>query len=128
MATSTFLARLIGPVLLTIGIGLLVNSAAYRKMAEEGLRSRVLIYITGVITMTAGLAVVLAHSVWAADWRVIITLLGWLATIGGAVRIVCPQASERMGHWMLNHPQGLTVGAVFWLAIGAVLCFFGYAR
>ena len=89
MPTSIFLAKLIGPVLLAIGVGLLVNSAAYRTMAEEGLRSRVLIYLTGVLTMTAGLAVVLNHSVWAADWRVIITLLGWLA-------------------------------------IGAVLCFFGY--
>ena len=126
MPTSIFLAKLIGPVLLAIGVGLLVNSAAYRTMAEEGLRSRVLIYLTGVLTMTAGLAVVINHSVWAADWRVIITLLGWLATIGGAVRIVCPQASEKMGGWMLKHPQGLTIGAVFWLAIGAVLCFFGY--
>jgi hypothetical protein len=42
MPTSIFLARLIGPVIVAIGIGLLANAAVYRKMAEEGLRSHVL--------------------------------------------------------------------------------------
>ena len=47
--------------------------------------------------MTAGLALVLTHNVWRADWPVIITILGWLAAIGGAVRIVMPQGTERVG-------------------------------
>ena len=29
---------------------------------------------------------------------------------------------------VLAHPQGRTIAAVIWLAIGAVLCFFGYVR
>ena len=126
MPASIFLAKLMGPVIVAIGIGLLANAAVYRKMAEEGLRSHVLIYLSGVLTMTAGLAIVLAHNVWAADWRVLITLLGWLLTIGGAVRIVVPQQSEAMGRRFLEHPQAMPVFAAVWLAIGAVLCFFGY--
>src|SRR5262245_59895735 len=127
-ATSIFLAKLLGPVIIAIGIGLLANADHYRRMAEEGLRSPVLIYVTGVLTMLGGLAVVLHHNVWAADWRVLITLLGWLATIGGAVRILLPQKSEPMGRWFLKHRHGMTIAAVVWLAIGAVLCFYGYAR
>ena len=126
MGHSVFLARLIGPIMIAVGIGVFVNGAVFRSLADEFLRSRALIYLSGLLLMTAGLAIVLTHNVWAAGWTVIITILGWLATIGGAVRIVCPQASEKMGGWMLKHPQGLTIGAVFWLAIGAVLCFFGY--
>jgi hypothetical protein len=97
MPTSIFLARLIGPVIVAIGIGLLADAAVYRKMAEEGLRSHVLIYLSGLLMMTAGLATVLSHNVWAADWRVLITLIGWLGTIGGAVRIVIPQQAESVG-------------------------------
>jgi hypothetical protein len=126
MPTSIFLARLIGPVIVAIGIGLLANAAVYRKMAEEGLRSHVLIYLSGLLMMTAGLATVLSHNVWAADWRVLITLIGWLGTIGGAVRIVIPQQAESVGRWFLGHPQIMPVAAVVWLAIGALLCFFGY--
>ena len=128
MQGSVFLAKLIGPVMLAVGIGLVANAAAYKKLAEEFLGSTALIYLSGLLTMTAGLAVVLAHNVWAADWRILITLLGWLTAIGGAARIVVPQGTQRLGRRVLAHPQGRTIAAVIWLAIGAVLCFFGYVR
>jgi hypothetical protein len=88
MQTSVFLARLIGPLFLAVGIGLITNAATYRKMAGEFLASTALVYLSGLLTMTAGLAIILNHNVWVADWRVLITILGWLGVIGGAVRIV----------------------------------------
>jgi uncharacterized membrane protein len=128
MQTSVFLAKLIGPLFLAVGIGLIVNGATYRKMAEEFLASTALVYLSGLLTMTAGLAIVLNHNVWAADWRVLVTILGWLGVIGGAVRIVVPQGTQKFGRRILAHPHGLTIAAVIWLALGAVLCFFGYFR
>lgn len=128
MQTSIFLARLIGPVFLLVGIGLLANPAAYRVMAEEFLRSRALIYLSGLLTMPVGLAIVLTHNVWAADWRLIITILGWLAVVGGALRLVYPQATETLGRRMLEKPLALTLGGGVWFAVGALLCLFGYLR
>jgi len=128
MGNSVFLARLIGPLMLAVGIGIFVNGAIYRMLADEFLRSRALIYLSGLLTMTAGLALILTHNVWRADWPVIITILGWLAAIGGAVRIIAPQGTERVGRQMLKHKHGLTIAGAVWLAVGAVLCFFGYVR
>jgi hypothetical protein len=128
MGNSVFLARLIGPLMLAIGIGIFVNGAIYRMLADEFLRSRALIYLSGLLTMTAGLALILTHNVWRPDWPVIITILGWLAAIGGAVRIIAPQGTERVGRQMLKHKHGLTIAGAVWLAVGAVLCFFGYVR
>ena len=125
---SIFLAKLIGPIFLAVGIGLIANAAAYRKLANEFLASTALIYLSGLLSMTAGLAIVLTHNVWAADWRVLITVLGWLAAVGGALRIVMPQGTQEVGRKILKHPQGLTIAAVIWLVIGAVLCLFGYFR
>jgi hypothetical protein len=105
-----------------------VNAAVYRKLAEEFLRSHALIYLSGLLTMTAGVTVVLVHNVWTADWRIVITLLGWLAAIGGATRIVMPQQSERLGRWFMARPATVTVAAAVWLAIGALLSLFGYLR
>jgi uncharacterized membrane protein len=126
MANSIFLARLIGPLMLAIGIGIFVNGQVYRMLADEFLRSRALIYLSGLITMTAGLALVLTHNVWRADWPVIITILGWLALIAGTVRIIAPQGTERFGRQMLKHKHGLTIAAVAYVALGAILCVFGY--
>jgi hypothetical protein len=128
MANSIFLARLIGPIMVAVGIGIFVNGAIYRALANEFLGSRALIYVSGILSMTAGLAIVLAHSVWVANWPVLITILGWLATIGGAIRIIAPQGTERIGRRMLRHNMGLPIAGAVWLALGAILCFFGYLR
>ena len=128
MANSIFLARLIGPLMLAVGIGIFVNGAVYRLLADEFLRSRALIYLSGLLTMTAGLALILTHNVWRADWPVIITILGWLAAIGGAFRIVMPQGTERIGRRVLKHKHGLTIAGMVWLVVGAILCLFGYLR
>ena len=126
MQTSIFLAQLIGPVLLTGAISLLVNGERQRAMAREFLESPPLIYLSGIIVMTAGLAIVLYHNVWALDWRVLITLVGWMAMIGGAFRIVFFDAVEKIGEKMLDKPWGLTIGGVVWLVIAVVLIYFGY--
>ena len=88
MATSIFLARLLGPLLLAVGAGILINSKPFHTMASEVVRSVTLVYLFGLFDFAAGLAIVLTHNVWAANWRVLITILGWLMLIRGAVRIL----------------------------------------
>ena len=58
MSTSVFIAWLIGPVMLVIGIALLTNQSAFRDMAEEFLASRALLFLSGLLIMPAGLALV----------------------------------------------------------------------
>ncbi|WP_108683810.1 hypothetical protein [Methyloceanibacter sp. wino2] len=126
MNTSVFLAQFMGPVMLVAAIGLLVNPEAQRDMARQFLDSPPLIYVTGFMVMTAGLAIVLNHNVWVFDWRLIITLFGWMAVIGGAIRMLCFSAVKRIGRAMLDKPRAAIIGGVVWLIIGAVLCYFGY--
>ena len=126
MATSIFLAKLIGPVCLVIGIALLINGAAFRTLAGEFLNNPALMFLSGVITLPAGLAVVLTHNVWTADWRILITILGWLAVIGGLFRLLAPQRAVAVGRTMLANPSTLHISTGVYLVIGALLSFFGY--
>ena len=128
MATSIFIARLIGPIALLAGLALVFNRAAYRAMTEEFLRSHGLIVLAGVMTLAAGLAIVLTHNVWTADWRVVITILGWLFVISGIVRMALPQHAAALGRRILAGPTPLCVVAAFDTALGVVLCIFGYLR
>lgn len=126
MQNSVFLAKLIGPVMALVGVSLLVNELAFRKMAQEFLRSPSLIFFSGMILMPAGLAVVLTHNVWALDWRIIVTLLGWIAAISGAVRIFATDRSIKIGKKAIARKEYTTAAAAIWLVIGAVLCYFGF--
>jgi hypothetical protein len=127
MQRSRYLAKLIGPLFIAVGIGMLLNTQNYLTMAQEGLHSAIMIYFSGVLLLTAGIAIVLAHNIWVGDWRLIITLLGWLATIGGVFRIVWPQEVMEIGRHVIAHDESLIVGGFVVLVIGCVLGYFGYA-
>ncbi|MEX0841134.1 MAG: hypothetical protein WD039_02465 [Xanthobacteraceae bacterium] len=128
MRTSVFLAKLIGPLLAAIGVGMLVNAGLYQRMAAEFLQSYALIYVSGLLALVAGLAIVNSHNVWAADWRIVITILGWLATIGGVCRIVAPQLVTAIGVAIFPHGAALMAAGIAVLAIGGFLSFKGYSQ
>ncbi len=118
MQSSIFLARLIGPVLITVGIALIFNSDTYRYMAEQFLVSYALIYVAGVIALFAGLAIVNLHNIWRWKWPVIITVLGWMSVIVGAIRILIPNEGQIMGTAI--------VGLNLWPGFpGLIMLFFG---
>jgi hypothetical protein len=126
MSTSIFLAKLIGPVCLVIGLALLINGAAFRTLAGEFLNNPALMFLSGAITLPAGLAIVLTHNVWAGDWRILITILGWLAIVGGAARILVPQRAAAVGRTLVANPSALPISTGIYLVFGALLSFFGY--
>ena len=110
------------------GGGMLYDRAGFRTLADEFLRSRALIYLAGLLALVPGLAVVLAHNVWVADWRILITLLGWLSVIGGTLRIVFPQQMTAIGSAVTAYKSSMLIAGLVMIALGAILCFAGYFR
>ena len=128
MTTSIFLARLIGPFALALGLALVFQGTGFRAFASEFMASPALIFLSGIITLPAGLAIVLTHNVWTPDWRVVITIVGWLAVVTGAIRMILPQQAAAKARAVIARPLVPKIGAAIWLAIGALLCFYGYIR
>ena len=56
MATSIFLARLIGPFALALGLALVVHGAGFRVLANEFLASPALVFLSGIVTLPEALA------------------------------------------------------------------------
>ena len=129
MQRSIFLAKLIGPFLAVCGIALAFNADTFRVIGVEIVKSPAMIYIAGLLALVAGLAIVNTHNEWTADWRVAITLLGWLSVFAGIIRVVFPRAVEALGTSIVaTVSNGWIVGeGVVILALGAWLSFKGYA-
>ena len=128
MNTSLYLAKLIGPFFALVGLSVLVNEATFRGIVKEFIKSPGLVFLSGLLTLPVGIAIVLAHNVWVANWPVLITIIGWLAIITGVIRVAATKqviAKAKKISASKNFPQ---VAAAIWVAIGAVLCFFGYFR
>jgi hypothetical protein len=131
MDRSTLLAKLIGPPFVAIGLGLLLNQRTYWDMIDDVIRhpspiGNMLIYLSGLLSMLAGLALVNAHPSWTRDWRVVITILGWLLLVGGIVRIVLPDIILKLGSTLYGSPTTLLLVAIISLALGGFLSFKGY--
>jgi len=126
MDRSFFLARLMGPTFVAIGLGMLINLSMYESMIAEALHPGVLFYLSGLLSLLAGLAIVNLHNRWQVDWRVIITVLGWLMTIGGIMRIVLPQFTVAVGATIYSGRASTIVAALVVGTLGAFLSFTGY--
>jgi len=131
MDRSTLLAKLIGPPFLAVGLGLLLNQKTYWDMIDEVIRhpspiGNLLIYLSGLLSMVAGLAMVNVHPSWTRDWRVVITILGWLFVLGGIVRIVLPDIILKLGSTLYGSPATLLIVAIISLSLGGFLSFKGY--
>jgi hypothetical protein len=119
-----------GPVLAIVGIGmalgLLAEGEAYSSLMKEFIGSRAFISVTGVLALVAGLAIVNAHNVWVSDWRVIVTVLGWLLVIRGILNLLFPVAMQNLGDRMVASQSGVVAGAAVTFVLGAILCIMGY--
>lgn len=131
MTNSTLIARLMGPLLLVLGVGMLIGllgdgEAEYMTMLRGFMADIPLIIVFGMLTLVAGLAIVNAHNLWVTDWRVIITVLGWLAIIRGVVAILFPIKVHELGETAMATSTGPTTGAIITLVLGGILSWMGY--
>lgn len=117
---SRFLARLMGPTLLAMSAAMLVNREAMLQIAAQVANDYAVIFLSGIVLFVCGLAIVHAHNVWS-GWPALVTALGWLAIIGGLIRMfLFPYASEIASRFTAT-PVTILVAAGSMLALGAFL-------
>jgi hypothetical protein len=128
MTTSKMIAGLIGPTLVAIAAAMLINFASFPALAEQISRDPALIFVSGVLLLVAGLAIVRAHNIWAGGWPVLVTVLGWVTVLGGLVRMLFPIQLAAIVAVVGQSSGVIATGAVVLLVLGAFLSFKGYTR
>lgn len=127
MTVAELIAGYAGPLLIVVSLAMLVNRATLFNAIRELGKSQGLIMFAGMLTLLAGLAIVRAHNVWALDWTVIVTILGWLCIVGGIIRIVWPDRISALSERILENNTQFTVWAAIGALIGVFLTLKGYA-
>ena len=126
METSIFLARLIGISYLVMAVSMLLNRARFLAMVDEVADTPFLILLAGMMSLLAGLAIILTHNIWTSDWRVVITLFGWLVFIAGIFRIVFPDRAIALGRSMVKSDIAMTAALIFSFLLGGWLSYQGF--
>ena len=123
MQPAVFIARLVGPAFVAVGLGILLNGPFYTALLAEAVHSPTLIYFSGLISLIPGLAILNVHRTWTSDWRVIITILGWLLVIGGVIRIVLPATTAALVTDIYAKPAALLTVSAITIIVGAIADF-----
>ncbi len=124
---SIWIAKLLGPIVTVLGVHLLVSPARLQQTAAKFLQDTPLIFISGVLAMLGGLAIINTHNIWSWDWRVIITVFGWALLISGAGRILAPQLTTEVGGSMMDRPNMTRAAGLVWATLGLYLSYKGYS-
>jgi vacuolar-type H+-ATPase subunit I/STV1 len=84
--------------------------------------------IVGIITLAAGLAVVLAHNIWSGGaLAVVVTLVGWITLIKSLFFLFVPPAMEtRVFLRQLHYQQLFYLYGAISLVLGAYLTYNGF--
>lgn len=128
MTASKMIAGLIGPTLVAIAVALLLNLGSFPALAAQISHDPALIFLSGILLFVAGLAMVRAHNIWAAAWPVLVTVLGWLAVVGGISRMFFPTRLAAVAAEIGQRTGWIIAGAVVLLVLGAFLSFKAYSR
>jgi len=126
MEPAVWIARLVGPLFVAIAIGILLNAGFYVGAITEGAHSPTLVYLSGVGSLLAGLAILNGYRAWTGNWRVLVTIIGWLCTIGGVIRLVVPRAIEEIATTLYPGTAPVMIVGIILLIVGAYLSFEAY--
>ena len=126
MEQSLFLAKVIGSFMVVIAILALTKKQNLIAVLDNFMQNKWLITMSGLPALILGLLIVNSNNIWAKDWRVLITLVGYGAIIKGLIRLFSPETVVSMiGKW--KQGSRLTVVAVIILILGAYLAYHGFS-
>jgi hypothetical protein len=93
------------------------------------IRDPPLLFMAGLLGVTCGLAIVLAHNVWSGGaLPIIVTLFGWVSLIKGTLLLILsPETESRVFIVGLHYEQFPNLYAAFALLLGAYLTYAGFS-
>jgi hypothetical protein len=121
MDISVFLARFWGSLFMILGISTI--TAKFLGKVIEYTEDKTITISTGYITFLLGLATVVAHNKWVADWRLAVTLLGWTTLFKGIEKIAFP---NRINKIALKFKNQQTFWGFVILLIGSLYFFISF--
>ncbi len=124
MNLSNYLAEIWGITIAVVSLALLIKPKLLERLFAKA-ENKATMSFWGITTLIIGIAMVLVHNLWVLDWRVVITIMGWLTLIKGLDLLLLPKRMKKrwskMGNWQWR------VIFVFLFLSGLVLAYLGFA-
>jgi hypothetical protein len=116
MDITIFFARLWGSFFIVFGFLFIITRQLGKTI--EMTDDKAFVISTGYMTFLMGLVTVILHNVWALNWKVAITILGWSTLIKGISKIGFPEQIHKQAQ---RFKKNQWVSAACLIVLGAWL-------
>ncbi len=126
---TIFLSKLFGLSCILVALPMMLHKQAVVEMATGLLRDPSMMFVLGLLTLVAGLAMVLAHNIWSGGvLPVVVTILGWLTLVKGLLFLLL-FSGDAAGFYLgtLHYSQLFYLYMAICLALGTYLTYGGFA-
>ena len=125
---TVFLSRLIGLYSILVSLSMVTHKQATVEMVTVLVHNSPLLFIVGLITLVAGLAMILGHNIWSGGaLPVIVTLIGWLTLIKSLLFLfLSPEAAVGFYLGRLHYEQLFYMYDAIALILGVYLTYGGF--
>ena len=127
MEITIFLARFWGWLLLILSLILLVRKKKVVDIQFQLVKDKSFLLFSGEVALMIGLVTVIIHNVWVADWRVVITIFGWISLIKGVMRMGFPEMIQQIIPIFKDKPGLIRSLLVVTLLLGSWLVWMSYS-
>jgi cytochrome bd-type quinol oxidase subunit 2 len=125
MHIANKLAILAGSAFLVVGLSLFINPYVSTAM-NDLVNNQGLLWVTGLITFVMGTVMLALYNTWSKSWRVLVTIIGWLAVIKGAVLMLFPQIMKLYVNFLSD--TMLTLSGIYAILLGDLFLFLGIKK
>ena len=125
MTLELLIEQVIAVGLLVIGLSHFFRAQLWADLFGEWRRNRFLPFYLGWLYLQLGTIIAFGHNVWAWDFVVIVTLLGWAWTIKGVLYLLWPGLLARVIEKNMaeeqSHARKFALAGGFMVVVGALL-------
>ncbi len=120
---TTIIARILSIYLSVTGLGFLVSNSYYSEMISQSGSDPVLINLSGMVHLFIGAAILTIHFLWKTPLQIVVTFLGIMFSIKGALLIVVPDIVLQSA----GNSAGLSpLVSLAFILVGGIIGYFAY--
>jgi hypothetical protein len=125
---TVFLSRLLGLYCTLAALSMILHKQTTVETVTALLHDSPAMFVVGIITLAAGLAMVLGHNIWSGGApAVIVTLVGWVTLVKGLLFLFLPPTVEAEFFLVnLHYQQLFYMYAAISLVVGIYLTYCGF--
>lgn len=112
-SSTVFILQIAGPLLIIEAIALFFNGGYFQKLVKSMKKETLSMYLAGFGTFILGMSIVLSQSGLSGTGALILTILGYISTLKGALLILAPDS-------LVDFSQKIPMTGVFIKTLAAV--------